>query len=347
MSQKIPLTIEKLNSSGSGIARKDGLVYFVPLAVPGDEVTVQVEKQHKKYVEARLLIIQKKSPDRVDPPCPYFFECGGCQLQQMTYEAQLKWKKIIVTDALKKITRINEPPVKDVIGCSQKFNYRFRIQLHSNRQGKIGFYKKQSHQVVEIESCRIADKELNNQLKNLKMEAGSTIELRVDGREGFSQINPIQNEVLIKKVLELADVKKNENVFDLYCGSGNFTFPLSFKAQHIWGIERSPQKRGETPQNITWKETSVYRGLIELKKEKISCDVMLVDPPRQGLEDIVDLIVSFKPKKIIYVSCNPATFARDAMQFIKSSYQLNSCHPIDMFPQTVHVELVANFILKK
>lgn len=342
MSNKVSLTIEKLNSSGSGIARKDGLVYFVPLAVPGDEVTVQVEKQHKKYAEARLLTIQKKSPDRIDPPCPYFFECGGCQLQQMTYEAQLKWKKIIVSDALKKITGMGEPPVEDVIGCPQPFHYRSRIQLHSDRQGRIGFYKRQSHQVVKIESCRIADKELNNQLKNLKMEAGSTLELRVDGREGFTQINPIQNEVLIQKVLELADVQKNENVFDLYCGNGNFTFPLSLKAKHVWGIEKDHQKREEVS-NITWKESSVYHGLTELKKENISCDVMIIDPPRRGMDEALELALSFKPKRIVYVSCDPATFSRDAKKILDSSYRLQTCQPIDMFPQTNHIELVSYF----
>ena len=164
---KITVTIEKLNSEGEGLARHLGKVIFIPWGVPGEVVSVQIEEAHKDYNRGRIIDIVQKSPDRTDPPCPWFFNCGGCQLQQMTYEAQLKWKKEIVLDALRRIAKMPDATIEEVIPSPKIWNYRSRIQIQRDREGKIGFFKSQSHEIVEIEKCLIADERLNEKLRKL------------------------------------------------------------------------------------------------------------------------------------------------------------------------------------
>lgn len=351
------LTIEKLNSEGAGLARHNGKVYFVPCTAPGDTVLVQVEKEHRDYAEGRLLEIIEKSPDRAPPRCPYFSLCGGCQLQHLNYDAQLKWKREIVVDALKRIARLPEVKVDEMIPSPKIWNYRSRIQLQQDRAGKIGFFKAKSHEIVEIEKCLIADERLNAKIKsplNPPFAKGGQggFELRIDDSTGFTQINSEQNERLIELVVKYADVKPNDQVIDLYCGNGNFTFPLAKKAKQVWGIEInsdslvSARKKAEAmgAKNILWMSDSAGKALGQLKKKGVLCDVMLVDPPRLGLEEAVESILTVVPRCLVYVSCNPATFARDAVCLVKGGYSLERCQPADMFPQTAHVELVAKFI---
>ncbi len=345
---KLNLSIEKLASNGAGIARHEGKIYFVPWGVPGDKVLVQVEKERKDYNEARLLEIVEKSPDHAEPLCPYFYKCGGCQLQHLTYPAQLKWKREIVRDALKRIARLPENSVAEVLPSPKIWNYRTRIQLHQDRQGKVGFYKPESHEVVEIERCLIADERLNEKIAS---HAAPAIELRVDDSPGFSQINPEQNQNLIHLVLEYLDVQPEDTVFDVYCGSGNFTFSLASRVRHVWGIEKHESSLEEARQkmtqegieNISWKQGSAFKVLHDLFKQQVSCDRMVVDPPRRGLDEVLEAVLLFKPMVLVYVSCNPATFARDAACLVKAGYQLTHCQPIDMFPQTAHVEIVSGW----
>lgn len=380
---KFTLQIEKLTSEGVGLARHEGKVFFVPWTVPGEKVVVQIEKEHKDYNETHLLEIVEQSKDRIDPPCPYFYRCGGCQLQHINYEGQLKWKKEIVLDALTRISKITQPIVEEMIPSPKIWNYRSRIQLQKDQAGKIGFYKTKSHEVVEIDSCLIADERLNERSKEVKEgvegseaqdksretkhEARGTkqeemeskdaeedwpLELRVDDSSAFTQINPEQNENLVRLVLEYADVKKTDQIFELFCGSGNFTFPLSQKGGHVWAIDKDSEavRKGEKISsekditNITWKQGTVSRLLSQFKKKGLGCSLLVADPPRSGLAEAMEEILLFSPKKIVYVSCNPATFARDAARLIRSDYRLQKCQPIDMFPQTAHVEVVGLFI---
>ena len=290
---KIELTIEKLNSKGAGIARKDGLVYFIPWGVPGDTVLVQVELQHKKYAEARLLAILNPSKDRIKPPCSYFYECGGCQLQHLSYEATLLWKKVIVEDALKKIAQIKNPLVLPVLPSPKPFHYRNRIRLHQDEKGNLGFYKNQSHQLVAINECLIAEDELNRQLTHL---------------------------------------------------------PIAQNKIPVWGIEKEKalvdegkKRSGELGLlNIEWILGTAIRGLKQLKHlaGKIS---MVVDPPRRGMAEVLPDIVYMAPQKIIYVSCDPATFARDTRDLCAKGYTLKKCQPLDMFPHTSQIEVVGIF----
>lgn len=341
------LTIEKINSEGAGLARLDGKVHFVPWTVPGDVVLVQVEKARRDYAEARLLEIIEKSPDRVDPPCPYFSRCGGCQLQHLSYESQLKWKREILVDALKRIAHLPEVKVEAMIPSPKIWNYRSRIQLQQDQAGKVGFFKVKSHEIVEIEKCLIADERLNEKIAACR----GGLELRIDNSTGFTQINPEQNKKLIELVIEYAEIKPSDRVIDLYCGNGNFTFHLASLSKQVWGIEInshslvSAQKKSEELQikNILWISGSSKNALAQLRKKRVLCDMMLVDPPRQGLEEAMEGILNFEPRCLVYVSCNPSTFARDATRLVKAGYLLKRCQPVDMFPHTAHVELVARF----
>ncbi|OGQ08516.1 MAG: hypothetical protein A3G32_09525 [Deltaproteobacteria bacterium RIFCSPLOWO2_12_FULL_40_28] len=345
---KIELTIEKLNSKGAGIARKDGLVYFIPWGVPGDTVLVQVELQHKKYAEARLLAILNPSKDRIKPPCSYFYECGGCQLQHLSYEATLLWKKVIVEDALKKIAQIKNPLVLPVLPSPKPFHYRNRIRLHQDEKGNLGFYKNQSHQLVAINECLIAEDELNRQLTHLKQNRVGDLELRIDQGSHFSQINSLQNEKLIQLVCHA--LEDSHAVIDLFCGNGNFTIPIAQNKIPVWGIEKEKalvdegkKRSGELGLlNIEWILGTAIRGLKQLKHlaGKIS---MVVDPPRRGMAEVLPDIVYMAPQKIIYVSCDPATFARDTRDLCAKGYTLKKCQPLDMFPHTSQIEVVGIF----
>lgn len=354
------LKIEKLNSSGQGVARYQGKVVFVDWAVPGDEVEAQIETDHKAYAEARLLKIIKSSEDRSMPLCPYFYECGGCELQHITYLAQLKFKEQIVRDAISRLGHLQDIAVKAIIPSPQEWHYRNRIQLHKNGEGQIGFFKPKSHQIVEITECLIAREELGKKIGAMRLAPAlfgdkESLEIRVDNLAGdgaFAQINTAQNDTLKKLVLDLLEPQKAENIFDLFCGSGNFTFEIAKHAKTVVGLEKNLEaiqeaeklshKNGVT--NITWKWASILRGLMELKNQGKTCDAMVVDPPRRGLAEAIEGIVNFKPKKIVYVSCNPATFARDASHLVKAGYNLHVIQPLDMFPQTSHVELVAQIL---
>lgn len=359
-SQKVILTIEKLASDGRGVARYHGKIVFVDWAVPGDEVEAQIEKDHKDYAEARLLKILKPSEDRTKPLCPYFYECGGCDLQHIKYVAQLKFKEQIVHDAISRLGHLQDIEVKPIIPSPQEWHYRNRIQLHKNSEGQIGFFKPKSHQIVEIQECLIAKEELGKKIGDTRRTPTlfgdkASLEIRTDdvARDGaFVQINAAQNEILKKLVIEFLEPQKPESIFDLFCGSGNFTFEIAKYAKAVLGVEKSVEaiqeaerlslKNGIT--NITWKWAAILRGLMELKNQGKTCDAMVVDPPRRGLAEALEGIVNFKPKKIVYVSCNPATFAKDVAMFIKSGYHLQLVQPLDMFPQTSHVELVAQIL---
>lgn len=364
------LTIEKLASNGDGIARHEGKVVFVPWSVPGDVVSIQIERDQRDFSEGRLLTIEQPSPDRVAPPCPYFYKCGGCQLQQMTYEAQLRWKKEIVREALERIGGLRSAAVSDVIPSRKIWNYRSRIQLHSDRKGRVGFYSAGSHQIVEIESCLIADERLNEQLLSLRATGGRVAiprdttgdcfanarndrsgELRTDTGSSFTQINSAQNDNLIRLVLEMSAIKTSDKILELYCGDGNLSLPLAQGGAELNGIDRDSAALDEGRKksnaaglkNIRFVCGDVTAIIKSLLQEKRIFDLLVVDPPRRGLEGVAERLTGFGARKIIYVSCNPATFARDAKTLLQSGYELKECQPLDMFPQTAHVEMIGLF----
>lgn len=355
MKDKIHLTIEKLDSKGRGLARLDGQVFFVPWAVPGDRVLVQIGEGSLKYKDGRILDIVEKSPDRIHPECPYFFECGGCQLQHINYPAQLRWKQQIVVDHLRRL-QIPTEKIKPILPSSQIWNYRNRIQLQSDRTGRVGFYKRESHQIVEIQECRIAEPSLNDRLKNIRSHPQSVLrfphEIRSDQTTNFAQVNTLQNEQLIQTVLEFSEPKPQDSIVDLYCGSGNFTFPLASLAHVVCGIEKNRDAISQAKflasekrvKNIHWISAGAYRGLKEIFDYLKKVDTLVADPPRRGMAEALASVLKIEPKRIIYVSCNPDTFSHEVAHLIKAGYELVAVQPLDMFPHTAHVEVVGHLV---
>jgi len=372
------LTIESLAFGGEGVGRADGKVIFVPQTAPGDEVRVKILSDHGKYERAEVLEVVRKSPDRVDPECSVFGHCGGCQWQHVSYDAQLHWKQEILAGTLRRVGRIQDPKILPIIAASNPWNYRRRIQLKVDHQGRIGFYGQKSHDVVEFDQCRIADNLLNEKLLQIRGDAeapevgfelslnGSSVVHVLEERNGeaiFSQVNPQQNDHLIKTALDFAfgnadkAFTKKKSVVELYAGAGNFSFPLAERAGKITCVEenaeavRIAEEAAESRHldHMTWVQGSAEWGLKKIyrnRETQNSIDVLVLDPPRRGAKEILDLVCVIRPRVIVYVSCDPVTLARDLNLLVRRHYVLDQVQPVDMFPQTYHIESVSRLTLR-
>ena len=442
--QLCDVTIDDLSHDGLGIARVDGFLLFVADALPDERVVARIISAKKKYGHAKAIEWLKKSPSRVIPPCPLFEQCGGCQIQHMSDEAQLEFKKQIVVRNLEKFGKIIDPPVKDVIGMDAPWRYRNKTQIPFGRdaEGKLvaGFYKNRSHEIIDMPSClvqtEVADeivlfvKQLakEHRIEPYDEQTGSGVLRHVVVRTGFKigelmvifvtnskrlphqealcqrlteafpaiksiahnvneqvtnvifgeetailagepyivdeldglkflisprsfyQINPVQTEVLYRQALEYAAVDENSVVFDAYCGIGTITLFLARKAKAVYGVEIVPDAIADAKKNA--KANGLDNAVFEVGKsevviprlieEGIVPDVIVVDPPRKGCDVVLlDAMIKARPKRIVYVSCDSATLARDVAILADGGYVLDVVQPVDMFPQTSHVETVA------
>ncbi len=352
------------------MGRHDDFVYFVPFTAPGDKIRAQVVHTKKNYADAKLVELLEPSASRVNPPCPVFGICGGCQWQHVSYEEQLNQKQKIVEHALNRIAKENVFELKNIIPSPEHFNYRNRAQVRTDGP-KVGFYKRNSHELVEFEKCYIVEEPINNEINNLKLELHNQVPGKMSkveiflteegkvsrssnkshGEEmGFSQVNSAQNSNLQKYITELVGKPKTtkENaLLDLYCGNGNFSTPLGLNGWEVYGIDGSRVAIDSARKNkvgtnyFTCDDCSI--GVRKLNQSNKKFNTIILDPPRIGLDDkLPKQLWGLDAKTLIYVSCNPATFARDWAR-IKShtKFELVSVQPFDMFPQTFHVELVA------
>jgi 23S rRNA (uracil1939-C5)-methyltransferase len=374
MSEKT-ISIERLAFGGDGVGRDGGKVVFVPGTVPGDRAVVRLLSDHGTYERAELVRIDESSPDRVAPPCTVFGRCGGCQWQHVSYEAQLKWKTEILTETLVRVGKIAQPSVLPIIGAPDPWHYRSRIQIKVDEDGILGFHAMKSHQVIAFEECKIADPRLNLKVSEMRgapaPEAGG-FELSVNGTSEvhvqpivraesvFSQVNREQNRRLVQAVLEFAfgnadpAFTRKRTVIELYAGSGNLSFPLAERAGAVYAVEESAEavKRAEDETdargltNLHWILGHAEWGLKKLYRRKVIPDLLVLDPPRRGAKEILDLMCVMKPRQIIYVSCDPVTLARDLNFLTRRYYMLEMVQPIDMFPQTYHIESISRLVLK-
>lgn len=372
MEEKI-ITIDRLAYGGEGVGRSEGKVVFVPGTAPGDKALVRVTSDEGRFARGQLVSLLERSPARVEPLCPVFGICGGCQWQHLNYATQIKMKEEIVRETLVRIGQIAHPPLLPMISAPHPWHYRLRIQLKIDPEGKIGFYAAKSHQVVLFEECKIADSQLNEKLAEIrsggeKLESGFELCLNghgvecikdSDGERIFSQVNREQNRHLIDTVINFvfgnahkAFTERNTLV-ELYAGSGNFTFPLAKKAGRLIAVEENPhaiekaelESQERKISNIQWIKGSAEWGLKKIYRRKIEVDTLVLDPPRQGAPEILDLIPLIRPRTIVYVSCDPTTLARDLKWLVRRHYRLEKVQPIDMFPQTYHIESVASLNL--
>lgn len=436
------IKIAALGSNGEGIGRIEGYTVFVEGALPPETCLVLIVKTRKHFGYGKLLEILSPSPDRREPCCPVAKQCGGCQLQHLSYAAQLAYKTKEVQDDLERIGGITDVTVRPAIGMEEPWRYRNKAQFPVG-QGKdgcaIGFYAKRSHRIVDTKQCFLQnerndaivalvrdflnefqiplyDEETHTGLvrhiltrigrssgevmvcivlngkrlphsevlverlqriegmvsivlnvnrektnvilgrKIITLWGKDTITDSLDGIEfeisplSFYQVNPVQTEVLYKKAVELADLKGDETVLDLYCGIGTISLFFARKARQVFGVEIVPEAIADARKNaerngITNAAFAVGAAeevIPELYREEgIAADVVVVDPPRKGCDArLLETILQIAPEKVVYVSCNPATLARDLAVLAAGGYHTREVQPVDQFPHTNHVETV-------
>ncbi|WP_370629685.1 23S rRNA (uracil(1939)-C(5))-methyltransferase RlmD [Fictibacillus sp. 5RED26] len=448
--ETIPLSIKRLGINGEGIGFHERQVVFVPGGIPGEEMSVIITKVFPNRAEAKIKKVFKKSKDRVTPPCPIYETCGGCQIQHMSYPAQLKEKRDIVVQAFERYTKIHRDKlnVRKTIGMNEPWAYRNKSQF---QVGKIddtiiaGLYSSNSHKLINIDHCLVQHEDTNivtNKVKQIirdlnlpvydeKEQTGSirTIVVRTAFRtdeiqlvivtattelpkkelfieeikkrlpqvtslvqnvneektslvfgdqtdeiygkdtitehlgdlrfelsaRAFFQLNPEQTVNLYNEVKRQANLTGNEKVVDAYCGSGTIGMWLAKDAQEVRGMDIIKESIMDARKNAdkhhiknAFYETGKAEKLLpKWVKEGWQPDVVVVDPPRTGCDPVfLDTIIKTKPKKMIYVSCNPSTLAKDVHMLISNGYKVEQITPVDMFPQTSQVEAVCTLVLK-
>lgn len=374
LGSKIQLTIEKLAVGGAGIARHDGMVIFVPLTAPEDEILAEITVAKKNFAEARVVEVLKPGPSRRLPPCPYFGEgCGGCNWQHLTEEEQRRQKHLLVFETLKKFNPLVEFEYLPLQPSPRVLRYRNRIQPKA-KGNRFGFFARQSHEILDIQDCLITEEALTAkfadvrqwamnkgaaELKKLEMYIADDESIRYglitdeDDGVGFSQVNRFQNEDLLQTALSWAGDHEYSKVFDLYAGSGNFTFPLAkkYKSATIYGVELNPKLVDKARSQIRDKKLSYFHSDVEtyMRRAVIGTnDLVVLDPPRAGASEyIMRALAAARPRKIIYISCHPVSLARDLQWFFDWAHKLglrahlDRVQAFEMFPQTDHVETIA------
>ncbi|MDO4519639.1 MAG: 23S rRNA (uracil(1939)-C(5))-methyltransferase RlmD, partial [Eubacteriales bacterium] len=436
----VTLKIEDCGVDGEGIGKADGFTVFVKDAVIGDVVTAKIMKAKKNYGYGRLMEILEPSADRVEPECAIARQCGGCQLQALSYEKQLEFKEKKVIGHLERIGGFTNLPMEPIIGMERPYHYRNKAQfpVGKNKEGKIvtGFYAGRTHNIIENRDCALgapgnkaildivishmekyhiepydettgkglvrhvlirngyftgewmvclvlngkripAEEKLVDALS--KIEGMTSIMININKLQtnvilgdqirllwgqpyitdkigeiyyqisplSFFQVNPQQTEKLYNKALEYADLQGDEVVWDLYCGIGTISLFLAQNAKFVRGVEIIPAAIENAKQNAklnNLQNTEFFVGKAEevlpreYKKNGVYADVIVVDPPRKGCDEVLlETMVEMNPKRIVYVSCDSATLARDLKYLCEKGYELKKVCPVDQFAQTTHV----------
>lgn len=374
------VTIEKMANKGNGLGRINDQVVFVPYSAPKDVLLVKATKVNKNFITADIVEILTPSNLRVQAPCPYFAECGGCHFQHLAYDTQVEIKDQLVRETLQRaIGPIAELLFLKPLASPQEWNYRNRIQIHINKN-EYGFLKRNSHTLIPIESCKIAEPALNEALKNIssipdllkndKVEIFIDKNLQVQRRDLnsqgqpvlFSQVNRFANKLLVNLVVEkIVHYAPKGIIYDLYSGDGNFLIAInkSLPKSKVVGVELNAglvklgRKEIEKEKlNALYIQSSVETYLESVSID--SSDAIILDPPRTGCDPKAMLVLGSKPRsKIIYISCEPTTLARD-LRLVKDtaqkwglSFRPESVQTLDMFPQTEHIETVVEFSIDK
>jgi tRNA/tmRNA/rRNA uracil-C5-methylase (TrmA/RlmC/RlmD family) len=342
------LTIERLAFGGAGIARlPDGKVCFVAGVVPGERVKASIRADHAKYIEADLKEIVDASPYRVKPKCPVYGLCGGCHYQHLSYARQLETKTDQVVEILQRLGGVRNPPVEPIAPSPSQFHYRNRIAVHS-KSGHVGFFRPHSRRIVDVSQCPIATKRVNallEELRSSRPKDGAYPLREPSVFRGFRQVNDAVADRLAGIVEEMAR-PGGQLLVDAYCGAGFFAKRLAALFGLTIGIEWSADSvriaRQEAGSREIYLLGDVKRHLVPaLDAAPANGTTLIVDPPGEGLEkNILETIESRRPSRLIYVSCNPATLARD-VRHLAHIYALKRVCPVDMFPQTAEIEAVA------
>ncbi len=437
----LQVSIETATIDGSGVARVDGQVVFVPGALPGERCSVRIAHVGRSAVFAQLLSVLTPSAHRVEPDCPYFPRCGGCALRHMDYEQELALKQAHVQSCL---TRIGGQTISalPITGAAQTDGYRNKIQFPVQEQdGRpvAGFFSGKTHRVIPVRHCRIQpdcadairgavlawmeqyhiraydEQTHTGYIRHIYIRFGAesgqilvcivancaqlpkkkqlvtallaaepgitTIVFSPNTKKGntvlgtefhplygdgtitdtlcglqfrlsapaFYQVNHAQAERLYEKAVQLAGLTGNETVLDLYCGTGTITLCLARHAKKAIGVEIVPQAIEDAKFNAAQNgmENAEFfcmdagQAAKMLADRRTRPDVIVVDPPRKGVSaDVIEAIGAMAPQRVVYVSCDPATLARDLKLLTAAGYTLQTVEAFDLFPRCAHVETV-------
>jgi len=410
--------LQALNDRGDALAaittslengEQQACLLPVPAGLPGEEVTIAVQefanippKRHRRRWKPRpprvwITEVHAPSPLRVEPRCPVFGECGGCQLQHMDYAAQLAWKRSLVAQLLREIGGFVDPPLLDTVPCDDPWGYRNHMRFSVNREGQPGLTARGSHRVLPLANCPIAHEQINRalsvlstvpnarpqvlvrcgaatgqvliqpspeasvaqQLQEAGLEVrGETMEEKLAGEtfrirpSSFFQTNTAQAEKMMRVVLDslLCNAPRQArqlSIVDAYCGVGTFSLLLARRVGKVIAIEESASAIKDAQWNLREVDNvEIHKGKVEdvLPVLETDIDGLVIDPPRAGCQrSVLDTLAHHPAARIVYVSCDPSTLARDLhiLCHIHSTYRLRSVQPLDMFPQTAHIECVA------
>lgn len=447
--QEYTASIEDLTHEGMGVAKIKQYPIFVEGALKGETVRFKVVKEGKKFGFGILLEVIEESPDRVEITDKVYRQTGTMPLQHLSYDAQLKFKKEQVQNALERIAKVANVPVFDTIGMEHPFGYRNKAQVPVRKvDGKLttGFFRKNSHDLIPLEDFMIQDPEIDQAILtvrdilrkyhvrayNEEQHSGNvrhiivrrgyhTKELMIVlvtrtekikrkeevieaiqkalpdcvsliqninpektnvilgekskvlagddvyhdvllgdtfaiSHQSFYQINPVQTEKLYQTAIDYAELTGEESVIDAYCGIGTLTLGLAKKAGHVYGMEivapaiENAKRNAEANDvaNVSFEVGPAEEIIVDWAKENKQVDTLVVDPPRKGLvKEFIEAVLEMKPKKMVYVSCNPGTLARDLKVLHAGGYDIVKAQPVDMFPQTYHTEVVCQLVKRE
>ena len=372
---------KKIVYGGLGLAHHEGRTLFIPYTAPGDLVEFRVAEEKKGCIFASPVGIVEPSPQRVEPECPVFGECGGCHLLHLSYEEEIRIKERSILESLERIGRI-KTAIENTFPSPERFGYRNHTQFKVDAEGRPGFTMRASNRIVPFPArgCLLLSEPMRDAIKALpagSLHAGGEVRVREDrfghihfwglaDRPGppdtlmnaggfdypvapgsFFQVNRLQNDRLQEIVLSMP-LRTRRKLLDLYCGVGFFTLPLSRIVIEAIGIEKDPAAvRGANAALRLNKIVNVsYRkGPAERLLGRMGdIDIMVADPPRSGISDrALKRVIELRPAEIIIVSCEPPTFARDARKLVEAGYMLTRLDLVDLFPGTYHTETVALF----
>ena len=412
--------VDGISHRGEGVVRIEGKACFVPFAIPGETIALDITEEHQNYLRGELREIIEAFPQRCVPPCPHFYQCGGCDWQHLDYSRQLDFKREIIVQQMKRIAKM-EAEVKPVIGMESPWHYRNKVSWNCDHLDDgtlaLGYYRRNRQALIPLQDCRIIPtvmlaigKWLNDHIEDCGLAAGDRVELRqsnVDdsllmvivgqpdeafllaylpnafsqlssiciatgeihyailgdpwqmqdlagcsfriSADSFFQVNSTQAEALYHEVAALIAVQPPLRIIDAYCGAGTITCMLAKKGHRLLGVEANQLAVGDARHNrklnhIAKQQCRFICGPCEVEMPPLleGVDLLILDPPRAGCHPhLIQALTEQTVSQVIYVSCDPATLARDLGRLNMAGYRLQSLQPVDMFAHTGHVEVVA------
>jgi 23S rRNA (uracil1939-C5)-methyltransferase/tRNA (uracil-5-)-methyltransferase len=347
--EEVEFTVESLTNLGMGVGRVDGWVVMVPFVIPGERVRVRIFRNFTNYSEADIVEVLEASPDRVEARCGLYQTCGGCQYQHIDYTRQLAEKTRHVEELMQKIGEIDHP-VEMAIGSPKVYHYRSKITPHYNRPNRdgsqpIGFLRHgRRNQIVDVPQCPIATEAINDALPEARDEARRAGGKKRRQRGGTLLLRDVV-EGIVTEPQAIVSERVGELTFQFKVGEffQNNPFILPQMVDYVWAQANAKICGIKNARFLIGKAEAIFNGL----QFPAKTTAMVIDPPRKGCdESFRQQLLQFRPQRVVYVSCDPATQARDLKQFIEGGYKITRIQPFDLFPHTRHIENVVSLSLE-